>query len=339
MQAYRLRPGAGIDSLECVAVPSPEPGPRQVKLAIKAVALNYRDLMIARGEAGHAADPVVPCSDAVGVVQATGPGVRRIKAGQRVAATFFPKWLRGSPERDSLATVFGTTVDGLLLEEVVLDEAGLVAIPEHLSDAEGAALPCAGVTAWNALFATGGLRGGQSVLLLGTGGVSISCLQLAKAAGLTALITSSSDAKLNRAATLGADHLINYRKTPEWHREVRRLTGSIGVDLVVEVGGEGTLRRSIASVRTGGTVAIVGALSGARAELEPLALVAGAKRLMGISVGSRAMFETLNRFVTANRLRPVIDRTFPFEQAKEAFRYLESAGHMGKVVITRQRGR
>jgi NADPH:quinone reductase-like Zn-dependent oxidoreductase len=220
-----------------------------------------------------------------------------------------------------------------LAEEVVLHEDALVTIPAHLTYIEAATLPCAGVTAWNSLFVEGGLRAGDSVLLLGTGGVSIWALQLAKAAGLRAIITSSSNKKLERARDLGAAATINYKTTSEWQKEVLQLTDGLGVDLVLEVGGQGTLTRSIASTRMGGTVAIIGGVSGFGGEFNPLALIGGAKRLSGIFVGSRSMFEDLNRFLTVAEIHPVIDRVFPFQQAHDAYTYLKRAGHFGKVVI------
>jgi NADPH:quinone reductase-like Zn-dependent oxidoreductase len=221
----------------------------------------------------------------------------------------------------------------MLAEEVVMHEDALVAVPPHLDFTEAATLTCAGVTAWHALFVEGRVKPGNSVLLLGTGGVSIWALQLAKAAGLRTFITSSSDEKLKRARSLGADETINYRTVPEWHQEVLRFTGGRGVDLVVEVGGHGTLNRSVAATGTRGTVALVGGVEGFAAELDIMPLLVGAIRLTGIVVGSRAMFEDLNRFVAAARIRPVIDRVFEFGHAREALAYLSSGGHFGKVVI------
>jgi NADPH:quinone reductase-like Zn-dependent oxidoreductase len=250
-----------------------------------------------------------------------------------VAATYLSDWLDGPPTPEKTAKVPGASIDGMLAEEVVMHEDYLVAVPQHLEFTEAATLTCAGVTAWNALFVEGHVKPGNSVLLLGTGGVSIWALQLAKAAGLRTFITSSSDEKLKRARSLGADETINYRTVPEWHQEVLRLTGGRGVDLVVEVGGHGTLNRSVAATRTGGTIVAVGGVDGFAAELEIMPLLTGAKRLIGISVGSRAMFEDLNRFVAAARIRPVIDRIFGFDQAREALAYLGSSGHFGKIVI------
>lgn len=275
----------------------------------------------------------------VGQAQRTGSTVKQpyakplFQPGDRVAGIFFPDWLSGEPTPRTTAQALGGAVDGVLAEETVLHEEALVAIPRHLDFVQAATLPCAGVTAWNTLFVQGQLKPGSSVLLLGTGGVSIWALQLAKAAGLRVLITSSSDEKLERAKAMGADAVINYRGTPEWQEEVRRLTDGRGVDLVAEVGGKGTLSRSITAVRTGGTVAIIGGVSGFDAEITPMALIGGAKKLAGIFVGNRTMFEDLNRFVTVTGLQPVVDRVFDFGDAREAYRHLEAGKHFGKVVI------
>jgi len=290
--------------------------------------------MIAEGKYLRTGDTyVIPCSDGAGEVIATGSAVSRFRVGDRVAAAFFPEWVQGEPTQQNTAGALGGARDGMLAEEVVLHEEALAAIPEHLSYAEASTIPCAGVTAWNALFVEGRLKPGDSVLLLGTGGVSVWALQLAKAAGLRAIMTSSSDEKLNRARELGADAAINYKTIPEWQEEVLRLTGGRGVDLVLEVGGLGTLARSVASARMGGTVAIIGGLSGFAGELNPMTLIGGAKRLSGIFVGSRKMLEDLIRFLGVAEIHPVVDRVFPFQQVREAYGYLKSGGHFGKVVV------
>lgn len=335
MQAYQIKAGQQIAGLEQVQRSISAPAAHQVQVRVHAVSLNYRDLMIADGKYLSTGDAsVIPCSDGAGEIVAVGAQVTRFRVGDRVAAAFFPEWLHGAPTLQNTANALGGSVDGMLAEHVVLHEEALVAMPAHLGYVEAATLPCAGVTAWNALFVEGGLRAGDSVLLLGTGGVSIWALQLAKAAGLRTVITSSSDEKLDRACGLGASATINYRTTPEWQDEVLRLTDGRGVDLVLEVGGQGTLTRSIASARMGGTAAIIGGVSGfGLGELNPFALIGGAKRLCGVLVGSRDMFEDLNRFVSANEIHPVVDRVFPFQQAREAYSYLKGAGHFGKVVI------
>jgi NADPH:quinone reductase-like Zn-dependent oxidoreductase len=334
MQAYRVFSGRGQNSLERFEIKTPPPAAQEVQIRVRAVSLNYRDLMISRGDYPTSSDdPPIAIADGAGEVIAVGASVTRFRVGDRVAATYFPDWLDGAPTPGNTARVPGASIDGMLAEEVVMHEDALVAVAPHLEFTEAATLTCAGVTAWNALFVEGRVRPGNSVLLLGTGGVSIWALQLAKAAGLRTLITSSSDEKLKRARLLGADETINYRTVPDWHQEVLRLTGGRGVDLVVEVGGRGTLNRSVAATRTGGTIAVVGGVDGFAAELDIVPLLIGAKRLVGISVGSRTMFEDLNRFVAAARIRPAIDRVFKFGQAREAVAYLSSAGHFGKVVI------
>ena len=336
MKAYQIKAGQQIAGLELVQRSISALGAREVHVRVHAVSLNYRDLMIADGKYLSTGDvPVIPCSDGAGEVIAVGAEVTRFRIGDRVAASFFPDWVYGAPTPQNTVGALGAAVDGMLAEEVVLHEDALVAIPSHLSYVEAATIPCAGVTAWNSLFVEGGLRAGDSVLLLGTGGVSIWALQLAKAAGLRAIITSSSDEKLQRARGLGAAATINYKITPEWQDEVLRLTDGRGVDLVLEVGGQGTLSRSIASTRMGGTVAIIGGVSGFGfgGELSPFALIGGAKRLSGIFVGSRSMFEDLNRFLNVAEIHPAIDHVFPFLQAREAYEHLRRAGHFGKIVI------
>lgn len=335
MQQYQIIAGQGIHGLERVTVDTPTPSDQQVLVRIKAAALNYRDLMIAEGRYFAAGgEPVVPLSDGAGEVVAVGAQVSRFKPGDRVMTSFFPQWQEGAIAPDKIAQALGGSVDGALSQWITLDERSLVPTPAHLDDVQAATLPCAGVTAWNALFVNTRLQPGATVLLLGTGGVSIWALQLAHAAGLRTIVTSSSDAKLERARSLGATAVINYRTTPEWQEQVLALTDGRGADLVLEVGGTGTLARSIASTRMGGSVAIIGGVSGFGGEFSPLALIGGAKQLTGIFVGSRAMSEDLARFTETHGLRPVVDKTFPFEQAREAFEYLKSGSHFGKVVIT-----
>lgn len=334
MQAYQIQSGQKIAGLERVQRQSTALAAHEVRVRVHAVSLNYRDLMIADGSYRSTGDgSVIPASDGAGEVIEVGPGVTRLRIGDRVAASFFPDWISGAPTAQTTSRALGAVADGMLAEEVVLHENAWVTIPAHMDYAEAATLPCAGVTAWNALFVEGRLRAGDSVLLLGTGGVSVWALQIAKAAGLRAIITSSSDEKLERARALGASATINYRNTSEWQDEVVRLTGGRGVDLVLEVGGQGTLSRSIRSTRMGGTIAIIGGVSGFGGELDPFALIGGAKRLSGIFVGSRSMLEDLSRFAEVAAIRPVVDRVFPFQQVREAYTHLEHAGHFGKVVI------
>jgi NADPH:quinone reductase-like Zn-dependent oxidoreductase len=332
MKAYTLVAGKGIQALTLAEMPSAELGANDIRVRVRAVSLNYRDLMVARGTYPAASRPLIPASDGAGEVVEVGGAVTRFKVGDRVVNTFFPHWVDGRPTPQKTAQAFGGSVAGVLAQEIVVGEHSLVRIPQSLDFSEAATLTCAGVTAWNSLFVAGELKAGDSVLLLGTGGVSIWGLQLAKAAGIRAIITSSSDEKLARAKSLGAHATINYRSTPEWQQEVLQLTDG-GVNLVIEVGGTGTLQRSVAATAMGGTVAIVGGVSGFGGDFEPFALIGGARRLSGIYVGSRQMLEDLNRLIEVANIHPVVDRTFPFEAAREAYEFLDAGKHFGKVVI------
>ncbi|HEX8786980.1 MAG TPA: NAD(P)-dependent alcohol dehydrogenase [Telluria sp.] len=335
MRAYQILPGEGIDGLRCVDFPDRELGNGEVRIRVHAVSLNYRDLMVANGNyLVTVDDPIVPCSDGAGEVLAVGHGVTRFQAGDRVAASFFPYWHDGPTAPEKIRHSLGGDIDGMLAETAILDEHALVKLPAGMSFVDAATLPCAGVTAWNAIFESSNeVRPGDTVLLLGTGGVSILGLQLARAAGLKTIITSSSDAKLQRARELGAHHTINYRGFPEWQEEVLRLTHGVGAHVVLEVGGKGTVNRSVASSAMGGSIAIIGGVSGFGGEVNPATLLAGAKRMVGIFVGSRTMLEKVMRFADTCGIQPVVDRVFTFDQAKEAYRYMESGSHFGKVVI------
>jgi NADPH:quinone reductase-like Zn-dependent oxidoreductase len=332
MRAYELR-AFGIDNLTLTERPDPRPGPGQVLLQMRAWSLNYRDLLVARGQYNPRMRlPIVPLSDGVGEVIAAGPGVTRVKVGERVAGCFVQGWVEGPPTEAKAKTSLGGGNEGVLAEQVVLSEEGVVPVPDHLSDEEAATLPCAAVTAWNALAASGRVKAGDTVLAQGTGGVSLFALQLARLHGARVIVTSSSDDKLARALALGASDGINYKTTPEWDRRARELTGGLGVDHVVEVGGAGTLPVSLRAVRYGGTVSLIGVLTGA-GEMNPMPILMKHVRVQGIYVGSREMFEALNRALALHRLRPVVDRVFPFDQAREALRHMESASHFGKICI------
>jgi NADPH:quinone reductase-like Zn-dependent oxidoreductase len=335
MRAYQILHGANIDGLQAIEYPVRDLGLGEVRIRVHAVALNYRDLMVASGNyLVSVDDPIIPCSDGAGEVLAVGPGVTRVQVGDRVAGSFFPFWHEGAPTPAKIRNGLGGDIDGMLAEEVVLHEDALAIVPAGLSFIEAATMPCAAVTAWNAIFVSSNhVKPGDTVLLLGTGGVSILGLQLARAAGLRTIVTSSSDEKLARARELGAHHTINYTTIPEWQDEVLHLTHGVGAQVVLEVGGQGTVNRSVAAVAMGGTVAIIGGVSGFGGEVNPAALLASAKRLVGVHVGSRAMLEDVMRFVDASGVKPVIDRVFPFDQAQDAYRYLESGAHFGKVVI------
>ncbi|WP_257456618.1 zinc-dependent alcohol dehydrogenase family protein [Archangium lipolyticum] len=335
MKAYELKKAGSVDGWEQVERPEPKPGPGQALVRIRAVSLNYRDLLIARGGYRMPVSlPVIPVSDGAGEVVAVGQGVTRVKPGDRVAPTFFQTWTEGDATPEKVGKSLGGSVDGVLAEYVVLDAEGLVHLPEHYSFEEGATLPCAAVTAWNALVPQGKLQAGQTVLALGTGGVSVFALQFAKALGARVIITSSHDEKLERAKALGADGTVNYKKHPDWEEKVLELTGGQGVDHVLEVGGAQTLPKSARATRPGGHISLIGLLSGAPGKPDPSLAEPKKLRIEGVFVGSRVMFEDMNRLITQHRMKPVIDRAFPFEKARDALRYLEEGAHFGKVVIT-----
>jgi NADPH:quinone reductase-like Zn-dependent oxidoreductase len=332
MHAYQLPKGTGIDALVKVVLPTPKPGPRQVLVKVAVCSLNFRDLAIALGSYRMPVKPnLIPLSDGAGEVVEVGSGVTRVKPGERVAGCFFQRWIAGAMEPDTHMSALGGSIDGMLAEYAVLDEYGVVKLPAHLSLEEGATLPCAAVTAWHALAEHARIVAGQSVLVQGTGGVSIFALQLAGLMGAQVFATSSSDEKLARAKALGAAHGINYKANPDWEQKVAELSGG-GVDHVVEVGGPATFARSLRAVRVGGKVSMIGVLAGA-AEINPMAIFARRANVQGISVGSLAMFEAMNRAIAVNGLKPVIDKVFAFDDAPAAYHHLQSGQHFGKVVI------
>jgi NADPH:quinone reductase-like Zn-dependent oxidoreductase len=335
MKAWVIEKHGGVDGLALVEQPTPDLGTGEVLVRVHAVSLNYRDLLALQAQRpGNLPPPLVPCSDGAGEIVALGKGVARWKVGDRVAGIFFRDWTQGPFALKYHAGAGGGSAPGWLREYVACPEYSLVPVPAALSFDEAATLPCAAVTAWQALFTRGGLRAGETVLILGTGGVSVFALQLAHAAGARVIVTSSSDAKLAHARELGAWATLNYRTNPDWDKEVWRLTEKRGVDHVVEVGGPATLGKSMNSVAAGGQIALIGVLTGfgpPEASLFPI--VARNVRLDGIYVGSRADFEALNAFLTQHHLHPIIDRTFAFPDARAAFTHMESAAHFGKIVI------
>lgn len=335
MKAFQIQSSFGLDSLNLVELPERKPGPGQVLVRLRAASLNYRDLLTVKGLYNPKMPlPRIPLSDGAGEVMATGAGVTRVKTGDRVAGIFMQTWLGGRPTVAVTESALGGAIDGLLTEQAVLHENGVVHIPAHLSYEEAATLPCAAVTAWNALFGEGRLQPGDTVLVQGTGGVSIFALQFARMAGARVIATSSSDEKLARARALGASEGINYRTTPDWEKKVWQLTGGEGVDHVIEVGGAGTLTKSLQSVRMGGTISMIGVLAGGSAEVRTVLMLHKYARVQGIYVGSREMFESMNRAISFASLRPVIDRVFPFAEARAALRHMESAAHFGKIVLS-----
>ncbi|MGB7134063.1 MAG: NAD(P)-dependent alcohol dehydrogenase [Acidobacteriaceae bacterium] len=334
MRVWRI-PDFGIDNLELATLPDPNPQPGEVLVRVHAVSWNYRDLMMVQGRYNPRMRlPRVPCSDGAGEVVAVGEGVTRVQTGDRVAAIFMQNWIDGPPDAEKIRGARGGDVDGMLAELVVLREDGLVRVPGHLSYEEAATLPCAAVTAWNALVRAGNVKAGDTVLLQGTGGVSIFALQFAKMLGARVLCASSSDAKLMRAKTLGLDAGVNYKTHADWDKWVMEQTSGRGVDLVVEVGGAGTLARSLRSVRIGGSVSQIGVLSQSHEGVEIPLLLHRQVHLCGIYVGSRADFENMNRAITQQKLKPVVDEVFSFSDPAFALHRMESAAHFGKLITT-----
>jgi NADPH:quinone reductase-like Zn-dependent oxidoreductase len=332
MKAYVLEPREGFESLTLVERPSPALGPGDVRVRVRATSLNYRDLVVARGAKSRKA-PIVPLSDGAGEVIEVGSDVKRFKVGDRVAASFFPTWIDGDLSDAHHARALGGGQDGMLAEEVVLPASAWVRAPSHLSFEQVATLPCAGLTAHHALFEAARVRPGDVVLVQGTGGVSIFGLQLAKAAGARVIVTSSSEEKRQRARAMGADHVLDYKAEPKWGDAARAWTGGRGVDVVIEVGGPGTFDQSIAALRYGGTMSLLGVLTGTRGEVNTYGVFHKALRVAGIYVGSVTMFEALVRALEANHIEPIVDRAFSFTEAKEAYAHLASGAHFGKVVI------
>lgn len=335
MRAYELH-GKGLETLAPAERPEPVPGPGQVLVRMRAASLNYRDLMIARGTYGRGGPtyPVIPLSDGAGEVIDLGPGVTRLQRGDRVMGGFFQKWIDGPFDSTKGASALGGPIDGVLAERVILEEGAAIRIPDTLSFEEGATLPCAGVTAWVGLVTHGHLKAGETVLAMGTGGVSIFALQIAKQAGARVIVTSGSDEKLARVRPLGADETINYRSTPAWDVRARELTGGRGVDHILEVGGAGTLDTSMRALRDGGHLSLVGLLTGERGDRDRAAANDRGIRVDAIYVGSaRHLLEVCDAF-SRGALHPVIDRVFSFGDAPLAFEYLASGRHIGKVVIS-----
>lgn len=333
MNAVRIGAAGGLDGLERVDLPDPgAPGPGDIRVRIHASSLNYHDYGVVRS-----GDPKfrgrIPMSDGAGVVEAVGEGVTEFAAGDAVVSCFFPLWFDGPATTGDFATVPGDGVDGYAREIVVRPATWFTRAPQRYSHAQAATLTTAGLTAWRALVADGGLKAGDSVLTLGTGGVSIFALQIAKAMGATVIATSSSEAKLEKARALGADHTINYKAEPNWGEAVRRWTGGRGVDHVAEVGGPGTLPQSITAVRNGGHISLIGVLTGRGGEVPTAAMMVKQVRLQGLVVGSRRQQQDFVRGLEATGIEPVIDRSFGLDALAEAFRHEESGAHFGKICV------
>lgn len=337
MRALNVTAPWGLDAIQVVEKPDPTPGPGQVLVRMKAVSLNYRDLLMVNGMYGRGAattaDVITPFSDGCGVIEAVGAGVTKFKAGDRVATLFFQNWNSGPPNLEKLMSALGFPIPGAGAELQVFGQDGVSKVPEFLTDQQVATLPCAGLTAWRGLFADARLEPGDTVVLQGTGGVSIFGLQFAKAAGYRTVITSSSDEKLARAKALGADHLVNYKTTPAWSGPVRQATGGRGADFIMEVGGGGTIQESMKAIRIGGHIAIIGVVAGAGDPFNPAALIGNSAKLQGLSVGSRDMFEAMCRALDLHKISPVVDKVFPWTDAKAAFSAMTGGEHFGKIVL------
>lgn len=334
MRTYEIQQ-FGIENLTLVEREIPQPAPDEVLIKFHAASLNYRDLMIVSGTYNPRMKlPAVPFSDGSGEVVEVGKAVTKWKAGDRVCTTVIAGWIDGEPSAEKAKTAIGAgSFDGVLREYAAFSEESIVREPAHLSFNEAATLPCAAVTAWNALVVSGNVKAGDTVLTLGTGGVSVFAIQFAKQLGAKVIATSSSDEKLAKANGLGADETINYKAVEDWDKAVLELTGGRGVDHVIEVGGTGTLTRSVKSVRVGGHIALIGALN-MSGEFNPVPVFMKGIRMQGIFVGSRRMFEDMNAGVESSGMRPVIDRTFEFDEAREALKYMESGSHFGKIVVS-----
>ena len=333
MKLFELQ-AFGFDGLKQTERPMPEPGADEVLIRVRAVSLNYRDLLVVQGKYNPRMKlPRVPLSDGAGEVVSVGGNVTAWKAGDRVVVPFFPAWLDGEFSATKAARALGGDVDGLLREFATVRADALLPIPAHLDFAQASTLPCAAVTAWNGLFVSGNLRPGQTLLLQGTGGVSLFGLQFGKMVGAKISLISSSDAKLERARKLGAHHTINYRTEPEWGKRVLEVTEGRGVDLTLEVGGAGTLSQTLRATGYAGHVSLIGVLSGIAGEVQIGHILHKALTVRGIYVGSRAMFHSMNEAITQHQLQPVVDRVFSFNESCEALRHLESGQHFGKIVI------
>ncbi|WP_028463324.1 NAD(P)-dependent alcohol dehydrogenase [Nocardia sp. 348MFTsu5.1] len=335
MEAVRLTSHSGYDSLALKEEAIPEPGRYDVVIRVQAASLNYRDTIITKGLYGGPVKALgVPLSDGAGEVAAVGSDVTRVAVGDRVVANCHATWISGPVLPEYHATSVGMTIDGMLAQYTVLPETGLIPIPDYMSYVEAASLPCAAVSAWSALNISEPLTPGQTVLVQGTGGVALFGLQIARAFGARVLAITSSDAKARTLTDLGAESVVNYRTHPEWSTKILKLTAGVGVDKVVEIGGAGTIRQSVACARIGGEIGIVGFVAQGSGGLTSDAVLARSLHLQGMTIGSRRNFEALLNAMSAGQIHPVIDSVYPFAEYKEAYRHLESGQHIGKIVIS-----
>ena len=335
MRVFQIEGDWGMDHLKLSTRPEPVAGPGQVLVKMTASSLNYRDLVVPnRGYGNHTGTlPLIPVSDGVGVVSAIAPGVTRVAVGDRVCPTFFQNWISGEPDLERLTRSLGGPIDGTMTDVMCLPEDGVTKVPAHLSDLEAATLPCAALTAWSALVTCGNIRPGDRVLVQGCGGVALFAVAFAKLLGAHVTVISSSEERLERVKQLGADAGINYRSTPEWAKATRDITAGRGYDLILELGGEKTLPQSLRCIRPGGTVAMIGILSGSAMATSLGLIITRQVRLQGVTVGHRDGFEAMVRAIDQHRLKPVVDRVFPFEELKEAMAYLNTGAQFGKVCV------
>ena len=330
MQSFEIQDGFGLDHLVSAQRDVPIPGPGQVRLRMRAASLNFRDYLMVNGLYNPKQPlPLIPCSDGVGIVDELGPDVTRVAIGDRVATNFAQHWLAGRPSREKIRSTLGGPIDGTLAEFMVLDQQGVSPVPAYLTDIEAATLPCAALTAWSALAVHGEVKAGDTVLVQGTGGVSLFALQLARALGARVIVTSSKDEKLERAKQMGAWRTINYVEDPEWGRTAAKMTGGVGVDHIVDVGGAGTLEQSSRAVRIGGDISLIGVLGGSKVSLALTPILMNNVRVQGILVGSRESFDSMCRAFAWHKIRPMVDRIFPFDETREAFLYLSAGRHFG----------
>lgn len=335
MKCVEIVATTGFDGLRVAERPTPKPGPRQVLVRMHAASFNWRDMMILKGGYVRGVPlPRIPLSDGAGEIVECGAEVKRVKPGDRVCSTFFQTWITGPVFAEAQDAALGGTAEGVLSEYALLEGEGVTKFPEHLSYEEAATLPCAALTAWHGLFEATNLRAGDTALLLGTGGVSVFGMQLARAAGANAIITSSSDEKLERAKALGATGTVNYAKNPKWAETIREMTQGRGADATLDVIGGETSKFALEALRVGGHAAIIGARSGGAADLDRGLVLRKGLRVTGINIGSRAMFEAMNRAITAAKLKPAVDKVFPIDDAIAAYKDFASGKHFGKVVVS-----
>ena len=334
MRAMVLEDEFGLQNLGAVERPSPTAGPGQLKLEMRAASLNFRDYLMIQGMYNPNQElPLIPCSDGVGEVVDVGDGVDESWLGKRVAPIFAQGWKSGEPTKSKLKTTLGGPLDGTLAEEMVVDSESVVEVPQHLTDAEAASLPCAAVTAWNAVVEQGGLTAGDTLLTLGTGGVSTFAVQFAAMLGARVIVTSSSDEKLEVAKKLGADEGINYADDESWGETVKEMTDGRGADLVVEVGGAQTLQKSVRAVRIGGQISLIGVLSGGVEEFNIIPVLMQNIRIQGVIVGHGEMFQRMNQAIAHREMRPVVDEVFSLDDVSQAFEYMADGAHLGKICV------